>query len=212
MAASLICELTPTEVGTDAFNSNQLRRRQAMAHDGVSQVRQVSAGRRLLRVLVVDDEHDTADGLVRLVRRWGHAGRMAYDGPAALREAAAEHPDVVLLDVEMPRMDGCEVARQLRLDFPAKECLIIAVTGRADDERRRECREAGIDLVFIKPVDPTVVETLLMLECLRVNRPQTNRGEDFASRSSSRFARHKPSIHEGMLPLPRRALALPAAL
>lgn len=172
MAAIFICELAPTEVGSDAFNTSQVKRRQASTHDRESQIGHVSASRRVLRVLVVDDEQDTTDGLARLVRRWGHADRIAYDGPAALRVAVDQNPDVVLLDIEMPHMDGCQVARQLRLELPESKCLIIAVTGRADDEHRQRCIEAGIDLVLIKPVDPAVVETLL--ECERVSQSRTN--------------------------------------
>lgn len=213
MAAFWMCKLAPTEVaGTDAFNSNQLLGRQALTHDRVSQVGSVSASRRVLQVLVVDDEQDTTDGLVKLVRRWGHAARMAYDGPAALRVAAAQRPDVVLLDIEMPLMDGRQVARQLRLDFPRTECFIIAVTGRGDEERRRQCSEAGIDLVLIKPVDPSVVATMLLLECARVNRPQTDNPAAFVTKGSSQLARQKPSANEGMLPQRCRALAWRRAL
>jgi len=76
----------------------------------------------------------------------------------------------VLLDVAMPLMNGFEVARQLRLDFLRKDCFLIAVTGGGDEDERQQCIEAGIDLVLIKPVEPAVLETLLMLECERMNR------------------------------------------
>jgi CheY-like chemotaxis protein len=175
MAAFWMCELAPTEIaGSDAFSRNQLACRKALTHDRASQIGRVAAPPRLLRVLVVDDDQDTTNGLVRLVRRWGHAVRFAYDGAAGLKMAAAQHPDVVVLDVAMPLMDGGQVARQLRLDFPKKDCLIIAVTGSADEEGRQQCSEAGIDLVLIKPVQPSVLETLLMLECARVNRSRTD--------------------------------------
>jgi CheY-like chemotaxis protein len=175
MAAFCIHELTLTEiVGSEAFNRSQLLGRQALTHDRVITDGHGWAGRRALRVLVVDDDKDTADGLVWLVRRWGHAARMAYDGAGALRVAADQHPDIVLLDVEMPLIDGCHVARQLRLASPRRECFIIAITGGADERGRRQCLEAGIDLVLIKPVDSSVVETLLMLECERVNRSPTD--------------------------------------
>jgi CheY-like chemotaxis protein len=144
--------------------------------------------------LVVDDEQDTADALMWLVRRWGHAARLAYDGVDALQAAADQFPDVVLLDIEMPFMDGCQVARRLRLDFPGKECFIIAVTGRTDDKRRQQCTAAGIDLVLFKPVDPTIVETLLLLECELANRSRTDNGPDTSS--SSRITSKKPSVDE----------------
>src|SRR4029079_17414291 len=84
---------------------------------------------RKLRVLIVDDDHDTADSLARLVGHWQHTSRSAYDGVAALRQAAVQHPDVVLLDLTMPHMDGCQVARQLRLDFSERDCFIIGFAG-----------------------------------------------------------------------------------
>jgi CheY-like chemotaxis protein len=127
--------------------------------------------RQMLRVLVVDTAQDSADALRRLVRRWGYAVRVAHDGHAALRVAAIQHPDVVLLDMELFSISGCQVARHLRVDFPGNDFFMIAMTELelANDERRRQCMEAGIDLLLIKPVDPDVVETLLMLECARVN-------------------------------------------
>jgi CheY-like chemotaxis protein len=171
MAAFSMCELAPNQVaGSDAFNRNQLLSRQALTDGGVREVDHDRASQRVLRVLVVDDDEDTADGLVWLVRHWGHAARMAYDGGVALQVAADQRPDVVLLDVEMPVMDGCQVARQLRLDFPSTECFIIAVTGGADERGRLRCLEAGIDVVLIKPVLSSVVETLLMQARQRVNR------------------------------------------
>lgn len=123
-----------------------------------------------LRVLIVDDEPNLADMLGRLVSRWGHAPQLAYDGLAALRRAASQRPNVVLLDLDMPFVDGLQVARQLRLDFPREECFIIAFCQQIDGPCRQQCREAEIDLVFAKPVDASVVQTLLLLEYMRVNR------------------------------------------
>jgi len=195
MAVFWMCELAPTEIsGSDAFNRNQLACRAALTHDRASQIGRTAAAARLLRVLVVDDDQDTTDGLVRLVRRWGHAARIAYDGAAGLKVAAAQHPDVVVLDIAMPGMDGCQVARQLRLDFPRNDCLIIAVTGSADEECSRQCNEAGIDVVLIKPVQPSVLETLLMLECARVNRSRTD--NRLSRKCASEFARKRLSAEE----------------
>jgi CheY-like chemotaxis protein len=126
-------------------------------------------------VLVVDDERDAADGLVRLISRWGHQARWAYDGATGLKVAASQHPDVVLLDLEMPYMDGCEVARQLRLDFPPTSCFIIGLSNWFDDQGRRQCSEAGLDLVLVKPTASPVLETLLVLEHERLNRSRRKR-------------------------------------
>jgi CheY-like chemotaxis protein len=171
MAAFWMCNMAPTEIaGSDAFNRSQTSGQRALAHYNRSTAGPTGAGKRDLRVLVVDDEQDTTDGLVRLVRRWGHKARMAYDGLNALRVAADQRPDVVLLDIAMPLMDGYQVARQLRLDFPGGDMFIVAVTGWGDSLCRQNREESGIDLVLIKPVDSDLVETLLMLEYQRVNR------------------------------------------
>lgn len=175
MTAFWMCELAPTEIaGTDDLNRRPVAGQLEMTKGRASTARRVSASQRVLRVLVVDDEHDTTDGFVRLVSRWGHAVRLAYDGPAGLKVAAAQHPDVVLLDIAMPHMDGFEVARQLRLDAPRSACFIIAITGRGDDECRRKCGEADIDLVLLKPVESSLMETILMQASQRVNRTRTD--------------------------------------
>ena len=195
MAAFWMCELAPTEIaGSDAFNRNQLACRKALTHDRASKVGRISIPLRVLRVLIIDDDQDTTDGLVRLVRRWGHATQFAYDGAAGLKVAAAQHPDVVALEIAMPHMDGCQVARQLRLDFPKKECFVIAVTGSADEECRQQCSEAGIDLVLIKPIQPSVLETLLMLECARVNRSRTH--NRLSTNGASKSTRKRLSADE----------------
>jgi DNA-binding response OmpR family regulator len=188
MSAFWMFELQPTEVpGSNDFQSNPLMRQ----CDSVSQSRLGGASRRALRVLVVDDEHDKTDALFWRVRRWGHAAQLAYDGLAGLRAAAVQHPDVVLLDLEMPLVDGYQVAKQLRLDFAREDCFIIAVTERADQQRRQRCREVGIDLVLVKPVAPEVVETLLMLESALVNRQRPV--NSLASTVFSQFIRKKLS-------------------
>ena len=190
MAAIWMCELAPTEVASCAArDANQAALRQALAHDRTSKVGPVTGERRALRVLVVDDERDIGDGLVRLVSRWGHATRWAYDGATGLKVAADQHPDVVLLDLEMPYMDGCEVARQLRLDFPKYNCFIIGVIGWADQGCHRQCAEAGIDLVLTKPVEPSLIETLLMLEYARMNRTRTGDSHEQAGVATKLFSR-----------------------
>jgi len=182
MVAFWMCKLSPAEVArSDAFDSNRSVFRKALTRDRARNVGRAIARRRALRVLVVNDDQDAADALDKLVRRWGHAARLAYDGRTALKVAAAQHPDIVLLAMEMRLLGGCQVARQLRRDFPRKECFIIAVTEFADDQRRRQYSEAGIDLVLTQPVDPSVVETLLALECERVNRVQPDDAHSFAN-------------------------------
>jgi CheY-like chemotaxis protein len=197
MATFGMCEMVPIEVaGFDARTCSKLLCQQTSAHDSVHKLGHVSSSRRVLQVLVVDNEQDSTDQFVRLVRRWGHAARGVYRGLTSLRVAAAQHPDIVLLNLELPHMDGLQVARHLRLDFPRKECLIIAIAARADDERRRQSIEAGIDLLFIKPVDPSVVETLLMLESVRVSRSWKTNAAGLDGTGSSPFSCRKPSANK----------------
>lgn len=119
---------------------------------------------RSLRVLVIEDDADTAECMTRLVSLWGHDVRQANSAQAGLKEAFVYRPDFVLLDIGMPTMDGCAVARQLRLDPRLQGCFIVAITGYGDAEQRRRCYEAGINVFLVKPVDHVVLETLLNLE------------------------------------------------
>jgi CheY-like chemotaxis protein len=114
-----------------------------------------------LRVLVVDDWPDATAALAALVRLWGHDVRMAYDGPTALEVAAHYQPNVVLLDIGLPGMDGFQVARRLRADLHLEATFLVSLTGDADKEAQQRSREAGCDRHIVKPVDPTVLERLL---------------------------------------------------
>jgi two-component system, OmpR family, response regulator len=107
-----------------------------------------------LRVLVVEDDADTAATLAEVLRLEGHEIRVALDGPAALAEATASPPDVVLLDIQMPGMDGWELARRLKGQAGGRHPLTVAVTGHGREEDRRQSREAGVDLHLLKPADP----------------------------------------------------------
>jgi len=189
MAALWMRNTAPTDrdESTDFTGARKLSR-QDSAHRGLSPGGRDGFGERVLRVLVVDDARDTTNSLADRVRSWGHATLMADDGATALRVAATGHPDVVLLNLAMPFMDGCQIARQLRLDRPSSDCLIIACAGQADDERRQQCTEAGIDLLLIKPVEPAVVETLLLLECVRANRSPADYAAQRDSKASPQFA------------------------
>ena len=176
MAALSMSELATTDVAqSDAFQRKQALRKPASTRNTSSESDRVGAGARVLRVLIVAAEQGSANAFLRQVRYAGHGAHAAPDGLAALRVAAAWHPDVVLLDLETPLMDGCQVAKHLRSDYLSEDCLIIAFAQCVDDARREPCLEAGIDLLLSKPVDRDVVETLLMLECVRVNRRRARR-------------------------------------
>jgi two-component system, OmpR family, response regulator len=120
----------------------------------------MSQNGRTLRVMIVDDERDAADSLGLLIRLWGFETRVAYDH-SALNMTEDFRPDVILLDIGLPRMDGNEITRQLRQRPSTKDALIIAVTGFHDEANRLLSEEAGIDRYMIKPLDPDELERLL---------------------------------------------------
>jgi CheY-like chemotaxis protein len=114
-----------------------------------------------MRVLVVEDQADAAASMASLLRLAGHEVQIAADGVAAVEAAQAHPPDVMLLDLELPRLDGWQVAKRIQDQPWPKRPLLVAITGHADAEARRRSQEAGIDLHLAKPVDPTSLQELL---------------------------------------------------
>ncbi len=113
------------------------------------------------RVLVVDDNVDTAESLALLLRLRGHEVEVAHDGPAALEKAGSFHPEVVLLDIGLPGLDGYQVASRLRRRRRTARALLVALTGYGQEEDRSRARQAGFDDHLTKPVDPLVIYELL---------------------------------------------------
>jgi CheY-like chemotaxis protein len=115
----------------------------------------------VLRILVVEDNDDVRETLRVALGAHGHRVRAVANGADALAAAAADAPDVVLLDLGLPDMSGHEVARRLRLDAHGAALHIVALTGygQASDERR--ARDAGCDLHVRKPIDPSELLSLL---------------------------------------------------
>jgi signal transduction histidine kinase/CheY-like chemotaxis protein len=113
------------------------------------------------RVLVVDDNDDVAKTLAMMLRLQGHEVRVAGSGPAALETARADRPDLVLLDLGMPGMDGYEVARRLRQEPGLENIVLAAITGWAQDDDRQRSRVAGFDEHLVKPVEPDQLQKLL---------------------------------------------------
>jgi CheY-like chemotaxis protein len=124
---------------------------------------------RSLRILVVDDERHVSDALCAMVTSWGHQGRTAYDGHSGLADAGRHRPNVVLLDIEMPGMDGYELARQLRLSSDLKGCYLIAMRSPRDPGGNAR-RESSFDLFLPKPMNLSVLETLMRMEGERLDR------------------------------------------
>jgi CheY-like chemotaxis protein len=106
------------------------------------------------RILVVDDNQDAALSLAMMLNIMGNETQIAHDGVEALDVAAAFQPDVVLLDIGLPRLNGYDVCRRLRAQPYGKNMLVVAVTGWGQEEDRRQSHEAGFDKHLVKPVDP----------------------------------------------------------
>lgn len=118
----------------------------------------IPAGR---RVLVADDSRDSAESLGMLLELAGHEVRTVYDGQEALEAAVSFLPEVMLLDIGLPKLDGFEVAARLRQDRRLDRMLLVAVTGYGTDSDRDRARAAGFDHHLIKPVDPKVLRDLI---------------------------------------------------
>lgn len=113
-----------------------------------------------LRILVVDDNQDSAETLSILLQMLGYNVSVAYDGEEALQKAIDLRPGVVLLDIGLPKLNGYEVARRIRLEPWGNAPMLVAITGWGQAEDKDLSREAGFDHHLVKPVEP---DTLLSL-------------------------------------------------
>ncbi len=133
------------------------------AVDGAQPAAAVATAGPRRRILVVDDNIDAAEALGELLRDYGHEVATAHDGTRALDHARLHRPEIVLLDISMPEMDGYEVAKRIRGELGLGDALLIALTGYGEDRHRRLAREAGFDHHVTKPVDAAKLEELLKL-------------------------------------------------
>lgn len=113
------------------------------------------------RVLVVDDNQDAAESLAIFLRLTGHDTHMAHDGLEAVEKAEQLSPDVILLDIGLPKINGFEAARRIRAQSRGKKLVLVALTGWGQDADRQKSREAGFDAHVVKPVDPDALTSLL---------------------------------------------------
>jgi PAS domain S-box-containing protein len=114
------------------------------------------------RVLVVDDNVDAAESIALLVRHWGHEVRLAFNGPEALTAAEVFHPEIIVLDIGLPGLNGYEVARQLRQQPRFAQTLLAAVTGYGQEEDQLRSVQAGFDHHLTKPVDPEALQRIIV--------------------------------------------------
>ncbi len=113
------------------------------------------------RILVTDDNVDSAESLGQLLQLLGNDVTTAYDGSQAVEVAESLRPDVILLDIGMPKLNGFEACRRIRERPWGKDAILVAMTGWGQDEDKRRSQEAGFDHHLVKPVDPVALEKLL---------------------------------------------------
>jgi CheY-like chemotaxis protein len=112
-------------------------------------------------VLVADDNADAADTLAMMLRMKGHEVAVARDGAEALEVGARFRPELALLDIGMPKLDGLEVARRMRATDWGRDIVLIALTGWGQEDDRRRSRDAGFDHHIVKPVELATLEAVL---------------------------------------------------
>jgi CheY-like chemotaxis protein len=123
--------------------------------------RQIATSPGSCRILVVDDNQDSADSIAILLRTMGHEVHTAHDGLEAVDATAEFQPDMVLLDLGLPKLNGFDAARRIREQPGGRERVVIALTGWGQEEDRRRSKEAGFDHHLTKPIDFGVLRDLL---------------------------------------------------
>ena len=131
---------------------------------------QLPQSARTRQLLIVDDNRDALESLAALMSMAGHRVEIAEDGEQALERAAACRPDVVLLDLGLPKVDGYEVARRIRAASWGESMVLVALTGWGQEEDRRRTREAGFDSHMVKPLNLEAL-TQFLDELPRAGRP-----------------------------------------
>jgi PAS domain S-box-containing protein len=162
-------EETPVTVMTAAIGDERRPRRQEDASEGGgSHPPRNHHPRGERRILVVDDNVAAAQMLSLLLSRLGrHQVSCAHDGPSAVERVRSDHPEIVLLDIGLPTMDGYEVGRAIRQDPAFDDVLMVALTGYGQEEDRRRSREAGFDEHLVKPPAMADIERLFVHPKLR---------------------------------------------
>ena len=132
-----------------------------MADANIAPVPAVKTPPQRFRILVVDDNHDSALSLAMMLSIMGHETRTAHDGESAVSSAESFLPEVVLLDIGLPKLNGYEVAQRIRENKWGQSMFLIAVTGWGQEEDRQRSSEVGLNVHMVKPVEPAALERLL---------------------------------------------------
>ena len=121
-----------------------------------------ASGTEARRVLVVEDNEDARDMMVALLEAWGHRVFSAADGSEGVASACLENPDVALIDLGLPDIDGFEVARRIRRQIPEPRPTLVALSGYSSLDDLEGTREAGFDMHWVKPIEPHRLAALLL--------------------------------------------------
>src|ERR671912_733115 len=132
-----------------------------MADLNATKATMVTTTPKRFRILVVDDNHDSALSMAMMLSIMGHETRTAHDGESAVATAESFLPEVVLLDIGLPKLNGYEVAQRIREKPWGVSMFLIAVTGWGQDEDRARSSEVGLNVHMVKPVEPAALERLL---------------------------------------------------
>ena len=139
-----------------------------------------------------DDNEDAAISLTLVLKLSGHETRLAHDGMEAVAAAAAFRPDLVLLDIGLPKLDGYQVAQKIREQPWGQAMVLVALTGWGQEEDRKKSRDAGFNAHFVKPMDPAALTALVAgLPAVEGDSPLANRlagGSGVPSISKARAA------------------------
>jgi CheY-like chemotaxis protein len=115
-------------------------------------------------ILIADDNQDALESLALMLRMEGHDVVCASDGEEALALAGLRKPEIVVLDVGMPKLDGCEVARRIRAESWGRGAILVALTGWGQEVDRKRSKDAGFDMHLVKPVDPATLCDMLITQ------------------------------------------------
>jgi CheY-like chemotaxis protein len=114
-----------------------------------------------LRILIAEDNRDSAESLKTLLEALGYEAHIAYDGEAAVRSAASLRPDVILMDIGLPGLNGFDATRRIRAENPGMPVMIVALTGWGQESDRQRSTAAGIDHHLVKPLDLAALRQIL---------------------------------------------------
>jgi CheY-like chemotaxis protein len=132
-----------------------------METSGVAPLGESAAAAKPLRVLVVEDLQDARETLQELLELLGHEVETAADGRSGLAKLHSMRPDVALIDIGLPGLDGYEVASRYRAEAPDAPVRLVALTGYGQPEDRARARDAGFEAHVVKPIDPESLKQLL---------------------------------------------------